>query len=660
MMHFTGYSRAVGAVIVLTGSAVLAGWAFDIVALKSVLPGLVTMKANVALGFIVAGISLWLSDSGRTDGFSADLPADRIRHVAGQVCAGYVVAIGLLTLSQYLFGWDLGIDQMLFREPAAAVATFVPGRTSPAVAFNFLLVGLGLFFLYRRSGAKAAQLLCSVAMVVSLLAVIGYAYGVQALYKVGVYTAMAVHTALAFVVLSAGVIWSRASTGFAVVALAASGSAAGSSARLLLPAAIIVPVALGWLRLAGERAGLYGTEFGLAIFALSNIVIFATFVLLAAFLLERRDAARRQADAAVRRTESMFRQLFESAPDPEIAVNHAGIIVRVNAEATRVFGYGREQMLNQPVEMLMPDRLREPHVGLRGTYMAAPRTRPMGAGLDLYARRKDGSEFPVEISLSPMETEEGYFVVSVIRDVTRQKKAEQALKELADELARSNTDLQQFAFAASHDLQEPLRAVAGCTQILQKRYADKLDARADELIEEAVQGATRMQSLVNDLLEFSRVGSRGQPLKRVDARQSLEDALHNLAVTIRESGAVVTHDPMPEVLADATQLAVVFQNLVANAIKFRGDQRPEIHVGAERRPGEWRFFIRDNGIGIEPQYFERIFLVFQRLHTRKESPGTGIGLALCKRNVERHGGRIWVESEVGKGSTFYFTILERS
>ncbi len=371
-------------------------------------------------------------------------------------------------------------------------------------------------------------------------------------------------------------------------------------------------------------------------------------------------AQRRAAESALGKREGVFQQLFESMPDPVISVNREGAIVRTNSQAERVFGYRREEMLGQPVEMLIPGRFRDRHVGLRRGYIAEPKVRPMGQDLDLYGRRKDGSEFAVEISLSPMETEEGLFAVSVVRDVTAQKEAEKAMKKLADELARSNTDLQQFAFAASHDLQEPLRAVAGCTQILQKRYAGKLDARADELIKEAVQGATRLQALVNDLLEFSRVGSRGQPLGRVDAGRSLADALHNLAVAIRESAALVTHDPMPEVPADASQLALVFQNLVANAIKFRGERPPEIHVGAERGPGEWRFLVRDNGVGIEPQYFERIFLIFQRLHTRKESPGTGIGLALCKRIVERHGGRIWLESEAGKGSTFNFTIPERN
>jgi hypothetical protein len=196
-------------------------------------------------------------------------------------------------------------------------------------------------------------------------------------------------------------------------------------------------------------------------------------------------------------------------------------------------------------------------------------------------------------------------------------------------------------------------------QLLRQRYQGELDARADEFITHAVEGAARMQALINDLLAFSRVGPRGQPLQPTDASAILASVLANLTVAIRESHAVVTSDTLPTVMAAPTQITQLFQNLIGNGIKFRSERPPEIHVGAERSADEWVFSVRDNGIGIERQYFERIFGVFQRLHTRREYPGTGIGLAICKKIVERHGGRIWVESEPGQGSTFLFTIPDR-
>jgi PAS domain S-box-containing protein len=246
-----------------------------------------------------------------------------------------------------------------------------------------------------------------------------------------------------------------------------------------------------------------------------------------------------------------------------------------------------------------------------------------------------------------------------VQDITARKQAEAELHRTMEELARSNTDLEQFAYVASHDLQEPLRAVAGMLQLLQQRYAGQLDQRADEFIQHAVDGATRMQTLINDLLTFSRVATRGQPFQPTDCAVIVTDALANLAVAIRESSAVITQDPLPTLVADRTQLTQLWQNLIGNAIKFRGKETPVIHLGAERHREEWIFSMRDNGIGIESQYFERVFVIFQRLHTRQEYQGTGIGLAVCKKIVERHGGRIWVESELGRGSTFYFTIPER-
>jgi signal transduction histidine kinase len=241
-------------------------------------------------------------------------------------------------------------------------------------------------------------------------------------------------------------------------------------------------------------------------------------------------------------------------------------------------------------------------------------------------------------------------------EVEERKRTEIQLARRAEDLARSNDDLQQFAYVASHDLQEPLRMVASYTQLLAKRYKGRLDADADEFISFAVDGANRMQVLIHDLLAYSRAGRNGKLIHGVPSENALKAALVNLQAAIEESGAVITQDSMPVISTDESQLAKVFQNLIGNAIKYHGDAAPCIHIGASKSDREeWVFSVRDNGLGIDPQYFERIFILFQRLHGRKEFEGTGIGLAICKKIIERMGGRIWVESEPGKGSTFYFT-----
>ena len=251
-------------------------------------------------------------------------------------------------------------------------------------------------------------------------------------------------------------------------------------------------------------------------------------------------------------------------------------------------------------------------------------------------------------------------ISDAIAQGVKRKQAELALEERAKELARSNSDLEQFAYVASHDLQEPLRMVAGYVQLIERRYKDKLDADANDFIGFAVEGAQRMQRLINDLLSYSRVGRRVSELTPVDSEIAFTHALESLRTTVEESAGTVTHDPLPtKVWADETQLEQLLQNLVNNALKFKGAESPRVHVSAERRGADWLFSVRDNGIGIDREYFDRIFVIFQRLHGRQEYPGTGIGLAICKRIVDRHGGRIWVESTPGAGATFYFTLPEQ-
>jgi PAS domain S-box-containing protein len=247
-------------------------------------------------------------------------------------------------------------------------------------------------------------------------------------------------------------------------------------------------------------------------------------------------------------------------------------------------------------------------------------------------------------------------LTGTVQDITERKQAEEILKSKLEELARSNAELEQFAYVSSHDLQEPLRMISSYLQLLQRRYQGKLDDKADKYIYFAVDGASRMQNLINDLLEFSRVATRARELEPTDCESVLNQVLSNLDLYIKENRATISLDPLPEVVADNTQLAQVFQNLVINGIKFHSEEAPKIHISADKKVGEWVFSVRDNGIGIDPQYSEKIFEVFKRLHNKEKYTGTGIGLSICKKIIERHSGRIWVESELGKGSTFYFTL----
>ena len=555
--------------------------------------------------------------------------------------------------------------------------------------------------------------------------------------------------------------------------------------------------------------------------------------------LERERAARQEAERVAERalldlhvanreltTQNVELERFTSVialtPDAIIVVDRDGRIVEATARIRDLFGYEPSEVAGQPVEILVPTAVRDGHVGHRARFAEDPRRRPMGPELDLQGLRKDGTTFPVEISLAPVATDDGLLVVAAVRDVSEHRRATAlarmlqrvgvasnetvdpedafaiAIEEVCevtgfpvghaytvspageliptdvwhigadgferfrdvtmrttlttsagivgevvepgwpvavedvrdypsfvrgkagdlgvraafalpvsigrevvavleffageprtheadfleammqvgtqvgrvversrgrDELAeravaleRSNAELAQFAYIASHDLQEPLRMVTGYLQLLERRFGDRLDTDAHEFIDFAVDGAKRMQELIEDLLAYSRVGQKAIEREEVDAAAVLRRVLSDLAASIEETNATVTHDELPRISVDVVQFGQLLQNLLSNAVKFRGDDRPAVHVGTRRDDAEWIFEVRDNGIGIDPGLRDRIFAVFQRLHTRDEYPGTGIGLAIAQKIVERHGGRIWVDSEPGTGTTFSFSI----
>jgi len=495
--------------------------------------------------------------------------------------------------------------------------------------------------------------------------------------------------------------------------------------------------------------------------------------------LQRLDSCRRELQSVQRK----YDRLLQSSPDAMLFVDGDARIVLVNHQLENLFGYTGEELVGKGLHILIPERFRGRHQSNVVNYFSNPRARPMGTGLQIYALKKDGTEFPADIALSPLETDGELLTIAAIRDITERKRAEREaaegqklrlaqeatrigtydwdvqtnvvrwtpemeglyglqpggfgktyadwvklihpddlpgteaamrnalqqgrletefcvvwpdgtvrwlaargvvfkddfgvpqrlvgvniditerrtaeedVKRLLLELERSNKELEQFAYVASHDLQEPLRMIASYVQLLEQRYKGKLDAKADKYIYFAVDGALRMQKLIEDLLTYSRVTTRGTPLGPVDTNRAFTHAVRDLSAAIEESHADVTKDRLPSVMGDEAQFAQLFQNLIGNAIKFkRPNTAPLVHVSAKKDKKEWLFSVRDNGIGMEPKYFDRIFQIFQRLHTRAEYPGTGIGLALCKRIVERHGGRILVESAPGEGTTFFFTI----
>jgi len=491
------------------GALVLLGWAFDVTVLKAVIPGLATMKPNTALCFVLGGVGLGLK-------------AERRGGVAGEriatVCGALVLGIGLTTLVEYLLVVNLGVDSLLVHVSPQPGAPH-PVRMSEMTALSFACSGGALLLLDAGRGRTASGIMALVSGLVALTALVGYAYGVRALYAIDPFSSVALHTALGFAALAIGVLCARPDRG--LVAVTIGNTAGGAMARRLLPLALFLPLTLGWVTLQGERMGLYAASFAVGAHAVSIVVILTGAILWCGTSLNQFDAERRR---------------------------------------------------------------------------------------------------------------------------------------VALELKRSNEELERFAYVASHDLQEPLRMIRNYVELLGRRYRGKLDADADDFIGFAQDGATRMQRLIEDLLSYSRVNTRGAELQPTDATVALTRALANLHLVIAETGATITHDALPVLPADSSQLEHVFQNLIGNALKFRGADPPVIHVAMAQRDGEAVFDVRDNGIGIDPQYFDRIFVIFQRLHGREQYPGTGLGLAITKRIIERHGGRIWVESQPGQGSTFFFAL----
>jgi len=526
------------------------------------------------------------------------------------------------------------------------------------------------------------------------MALVGYIYRVLVLNSVGTLKPMSLESAVAFALFCMGFLAAQPKRGFMLTIT--NRTTGGTMARRLLPMAFLVPLLLGLLLLAGEKAGYFREELALSIFAVSNIVIFTALISWNAKLLYRTDLDRVRTERRLAAQHNATRVLVE-APNLDVGLprvlqavcealgwqigavwtldhhaarlrctqiwssNDSGLQEFVRTAQTTVLPadgglpgqvWSRGQPVwSQDVAQLSDDPLAgmARHAGLHGAF-AVPiwSAHKIFGALEFFSRYVEPPDPDLLEMMGIVGTQIGLFI--------ERTRAEAQLRDTSANLQRSNTELQQFAHVASHDLFEPLRMITSYLQLLQQHYHHQLDARAAEFIGFALDGAKRMDALIHDLLVYSRVDVRGRSLEPTAAEQALDAALSNLKVAIEETGATITRGPLPWVRADSVQLTQVFQNLIGNAIKFHGPEPPRVEIEARRQNNEWRFLVRDNGIGFESKFFDTVFVIFQRLHTRQEYAGTGMGLAICKKIIERHGGRIWVESVPGKGSTFYFTL----
>jgi PAS domain S-box-containing protein len=742
-MTIRDFSRLLSIVAGAIGVGGVTAWLLGTPEPISALTGSSPIRPNTGLSLVLLSIASTLLVT----------TPPRIR-AAGGLALGTLGIVSIAVLEPVT---GLGFDRLFVLAAPPNTPPEFQHAMLPATALGLWLVALGVLTHGRHRTIHLSQAFHFGAAVIAGLTLVGAWYALPELSRTQTAFGISLGTTIALLLLSVAGI--AADSRHGIVQQLIDRGPGGRVARRMLPAALVVIPVVGWLRLLGERAGLYDREAAVVVMVAVQAVILVVIAMWTVAGVNRLERDRRRvererdrffelssdlmavldeegrvisaspssaallgsAPAALRgrsladfaapdnlevvRTGLSANRVFESqwrhpdgslrwiewslerdeetgrtygigrdvterkevadaasrlaaivasSSDAIIGLDLDGRVQTWNAAASGIFGYTLGDAIGSPLD----------HMARAGDSVPAPSldaaARGTAQNLAFTARRRDGSEFPAEMTLFPVRAPEGAIVglSAIVRDVSTAHEARVALERYAEDLSRSNAELEQFAYVASHDLQEPLRMVTGFVGLLRKRYGDKLGPEADEYIGFAVDGAQRMQGLINDLLAYSRVGTRSGPVERTDLGQACREALANLRTAIEEAGADVQVGPLPEVRADARQMVQLFQNLIGNAVKFHGDDPPTVRVGAEQVDREWRIFVQDNGIGIEPGHQEQIFVIFRRLHAREQFGGSGIGLAICKKIVERHGGRIWVESVTGKGATFWFSLPE--
>jgi len=636
-------SRFAGLASVFVGLLALLGWKFDRLLLTQVRPGLASMKTVTAMAILLLGFSLWLL---------ADETKARSQNWAGLACATAAFLIGALTFLESAFHADFRVDDLLARAIASAAATGSSQRPSSITALCITLLGAALLVLGRRIvSLYPSQVLGLCSAVIGTAALIGYALSVDAFYRIPGYSSMALPTAATITAISIGIVFARPRDG--LVAALNRDTADGRLARLLLPCAVLIPILFAWLRLRGQQRGLYGTEVGIIIHTLIDIVCFVIFLYVGVNQLGR-------ALSKATHAQEQFKRLVESAPDAMIIADERGRITLVNAQTQTLFGYPGRELVGQSVEILVPQRSRDKHPAHRASFFAEPKIRPMGAGLELYALRKDGSEFPVEISLSPLQTDEGSLVSSTIRDITERKKFQRTLEEKNVELENANRAKDRFLATMSHELRTPLNAIIGFTGTLLMKLPGPLSTGQEKQLRTIQASGRHLLSLINDLLDLAKIEAGKVQLKvePVPCQTLLEEVV--AALRPQAEGKGLQFDlAMPDegvvVLADRRALKQILINLTSNAIKFTEQGFVRLQLAEHHGNGACaEISVTDSGIGIRREDQDKLFHAFARVETdqTRHLEGTGLGLHLSQRLAGLLDAKLTLASEPGKGSRF--------
>ena len=658
-MGFRRYAAAIAMFVIGLGLLVLLGWAIG-------KPGtgtdFVAMNPMTATLLIVLAASLLTSLQ----------PGSPRRARQSRVLAAVVVLIAATKLAGVLVGWQAGLDTWMFAAQLADGAGGHVNRMAPNSAFALLFLGLSLFFIDATilEDQRPSEYLAAAASLIALLALFGYAYGVGSMAAIGDYIPMAWHSAVAFLLLASAVLSARPHAGWMQV-LTGTGTG-GAMARLMLPGLILLVTVLGWLRFEGEKRGLFVSGVGVAYFTLT-IIIFGSILTLRAALVLNRTAARQIASEQARvrafddlkRSDARARSIVDTAYDAFISIDSAGLIIDWNHAAERMFGWTRSETIGKRVsDLIVPPGQRAAHE--QGVRRCANLDEPRGDFLDrrveLSALRRDGGDFPIQMTIWPLGNASSRTYNAFIADISDRVQAETNIRLLHAELVansmqleQSNQELEAFSYSISHDLRAPLRHIDGYARMLHEDAADTLTGEPRRYLDEISESARRMGALIDDLLAFSRLGRKPLQRTEVDVRAMIREVLGKFEET---SDSRVHLGDLPDAQADPVLLRQVWVNLISNALKYSSPRGPaaRIEISGKRMGTAVHYRIHDNGVGFDMRYTDKLFGVFQRLHADEEFEGTGVGLAIVKRILGRHGGTITAEAEVGVGATFSFAL----